>query len=57
MGYLMMCVLLFLCPRGALSAWCVERAVVALALASHAFKTGRRPSDATLAGAPTGGTR
>ena len=57
MGYLMMCVLPFLCPRGALSAWCVERAVVALALASHAFKTGRRPSDAPPAGAPTGGTR
>ena len=31
--------------------------VVALALAYHAFKTGRRPSDATPAGAPAGGTR
>ena len=31
--------------------------VVAPALASHAFKTGRRPSAATPAGAPAGGTR
>ena len=31
--------------------------VVALALAYHAFKTGRRPSDETPAGAPAGGTR
>ena len=32
-------------------------AVVALALAYHAFTTGRRPSDETPAGAPAGGTR
>ena len=32
MGYLMMCVLPFLCPRGTLSTWCVERAVVAATL-------------------------
>ena len=31
--------------------------VVALALAYHAFTTGRRPSDETPAGAPAGGTR
>ena len=31
--------------------------VVALALAYHAFQTGRRPSDATPARAPAGGTR
>ena len=31
--------------------------LVALAFTDHAFTTGRRPSDATPAGAPTGGTR